>query len=56
MHDQPAVREEEGMSEGKGRKKWETERERNTLIHFSCLLTADEPDGPERERARERGR
>lgn len=34
------------MSEGKRKR----ERERNTLIHFSWLLAAAEPAGPERER------
>ena len=57
-HDQTAVREKDGMSEGKRKREWKRERERarNTLIHFSWLLAAAEPAGPERERERERER
>lgn len=43
-HDRTAVREKEGMSEGR-RKKGEGERERETLIHFSWLLAAAGQEG-----------
>lgn len=52
MHDQPAVREEEGMSEGKGRKR---ERETHSSIFHVCSLQMNLMDQRESEREREGG-